>query len=69
MKVEVMAGLASESEVRVKAHQVAFSGCDLQVLTLEPDTSPVASLSPSPPEKTFEKTFLSQYSTSPTLHY
>ena len=44
MKVEVMAGLASESEVRVKAHQVAFSGCDLQVLTLEPDASPVASL-------------------------
>ena len=78
-KVEVMlvAGLA----VRVKAHQVAFGGCDLQLLTLvplslslslsltlEPETSLITSLSPSLSENTFvEKILISQCLTSPSL--
>ena len=39
MKVEVMAGLNARVRVKVhqvKVHQVAFTGCDLQVLTLMP---------------------------------
>ena len=57
MKVEVMAGLTARVRVKVhqvKVHQVAFTGCDLQVLTL----MPIASLSPFPSKKTYEKKFL-----------